>query len=399
MAEKGLRVLALAERELEEYKDQKREQVETELVFVGLVALQDPPKEEAKAALQIAKRAGVRPVMITGDNPITARAIASSINLFSSPHEDQQLVLTGAQLDELDSDQISAKIKDVQVFARVNPAHKSILVDAFQKAGYYVAMLGDGVNDAPSIKKANVGVAMGSGSDVTRSASDLVLLDDNYETLVHAIEEGRNILHRIRLFVAYLLSCNCAEIVVFIVAILFNLPMPLTAIMLLLMNVITDAAPALAMGKEPGDPDVMNQPPRGIDDPVINKPMWWNIGIMTVAACVAVMVSYKIGLQTDLATGRTMAYLTLCALEVFRGFTARSNQKSVFKLGFFSNKWMNYAVVFSMALTFATIYFGESIFRTVPLGLELLAIGLGLSLIGPVVEELSKPFIRKMAKK
>jgi P-type Ca2+ transporter type 2C len=398
MTSKGLRVIALAEKTLKNFhKDDARSEIEENLTLIGLIGLSDPAKTEIFETISLARKAGIRPIMITGDNPVTAKTIGAIIGLISKKEANSDhVVMTGAELDDAIEQNQTDKILKTSIFARVSPSHKSYLVDLFQESGFLVAMVGDGVNDAPSIKAAHVGVAMGMrGSDVTKSAADLVLLDDNYSTLVEAIKEGRYILHRIRLFVSYLLSCNFAEIAIFVVATLAGVPAPLSAIMLLLLNVVTDAAPAIAMSREPGDPTLMNHPPRRKNESVITKPMWLNIGSMTIVATIAVMWSYYIGLAYSVTTAQTMAFVTLSMLELFRAFTARSLDKSIFTLGLNNNPWIPRAVLFGTIVTLGVVYLGENIFKTTPLNSELLTYAFGLALVGPIVEEIIKTTVIK----
>jgi len=399
MAEKGLRVMGFADKELHQFNSKiKREKIEKGLSFIGLVGLSDPPKKETISAIKLTRQAGIKPVMVTGDNPLTAKSIALQIGLVQN--QTESYVLTGDELENLYSQKKFAQIRKANILARVTPKHKSLLVDVYEKSNLLVAMVGDGVNDAPSIKAAHVGVSMGKrGSEVTKSASDLILLDDNYATLVDAIKEGRYILNRIRLFVGYLLSCNLAEIGIFVVATIIGVPMPLSAIMLLLLNIVTDAAPAIAMSREPGDPQVMYKPPRNIDDPVISKLMWINIILMTIVATVIVTISYLIGLKHSLVIGQTMAFSAISFLELFRAYTARSLTQSVFKIGFFKNHWTTYSVIFGGLVTLIIIYFGGSVFGTSFLPVNLLLMTIILALSAPVVEELAKPFFGRVVRR
>lgn len=394
MASRGLRVLAFAQRVEHEYRrGAKRTAIESELSLIGLVGLSDPAKAEVPAAIAATKQAGIRPIMMTGDNPITAKTIALEVGLLSKEEAAKpDCVMTGEQIDQAVADHKFERIMQANVFARVSPAHKSILVDTFQNAGFLVAMVGDGVNDAPSIKAAHVGVAMGQrGSDVTKSAADLVLLDDNYSTLVDAIAEGRTILHRIRLFIGYLLSCNFAEIGIFVVATLIGVPMPLTAIMLLLINVVTDAAPAVALSREPTDPTLMSQPPRPTGESIITRPMWLNIALMTIATTAAVMAAYFIALRTGgVLMAETVAFVTLSGTELFRAFTARSLRKTIWQIGPFSNPWIPGAVLLSTTVTLVVVYLGSSLFGMTPLPASLLLTAAAFALIAPLVEEAFK---------
>ncbi len=262
MAGQALRVLGVAEREIVELPaDITPETIEEHLTFVGLVAMIDPARPEVKPAIEKAREAGIRTVMVTGDYPDTARAIAQQIGLL----RQNGRVVNGTELEQLSQTDLIALVDDVDVFARVSPEHKVRIVEAFRSRDYVVAMTGDGVNDAPALKRASIGVSMGiTGTDVSKETADMVLTDDNYVSIVSAVEQGRIIYSNIRKFVYFLLSCNLAEIAVIFLATIAGAPSPLTPIQLLWLNLLTDGAPALALGVEKGDPDVMNHPPRPV---------------------------------------------------------------------------------------------------------------------------------------
>ncbi|MBC7238830.1 MAG: cation-translocating P-type ATPase, partial [Chloroflexi bacterium] len=300
------------------------EEIERDLTFVGLVGMIDPPRPEVKPAMEVARRAGIRTMMITGDYAQTARAIAQQIGLIGP--EDP--VRSGSELQAMSDAELDAEVRRTLVYARVSPEHKLRIVEALQRNGDIVTMTGDGVNDAPALKKADIGVAMGiTGTDVAKEASDMVLTDDNYASIVAAVEQGRVIYSNIRKFVYFLLSCNIAEILIIFVAILANLSSPLTAIQLLWLNLITDGAPALALGVEKGDPDIMDRPPRPPKEPVINRPMWAGIVVQSIVDAAVVLAVYIIGLQRFgylEAIPHTMAFATLSLVELLRVFPVRS---------------------------------------------------------------------------
>jgi Ca2+-transporting ATPase len=345
------------------------EQVEAGLTFVGLIGMIDPPRAAVPEALTRARAAGIRTLMITGDYPTTARAIAEAIGLLRPGHT----VRSGAELDELDDAALADEVRRTDVYARVSPEHKVRIVTALKEAREIVAMTGDGVNDAPALKRADIGIAMGiTGTDVAKETADMVLTDDNYASIVAAVEQGRVIYANIRKFVFYLLSCNLAEIVVIFTATLAGWPSPLAPIQLLWLNLITDGAPALALGVERGDPDTMDQPPRPPAEPVIHRPMRLGIIVQTVAIAAVTLLAFGIGLQArpgDLPYAETMAFVTLSASELLRAFTARSERYSIFRIGVFSNRTMVYAVVSSLALLLTVVYlpFLQPFFGTVPL--------------------------------
>jgi Ca2+-transporting ATPase len=291
------------------------------------------------------------------------------------------------------------------VYARVSPEHKMRIVDALRANQEVVAMTGDGVNDAPAIKRADIGVAMGiTGTDVAKGTADMVLTDDNYASIVSAVEQGRVIYSNIRKFVYYLLSCNMAEIMVIFLATLLGWPIPLTAIQLLWLNLVTDGAPALALGTEPGDPDIMDLPPRPPSEPIINRHMQIGIVVQTIAITAVTLIAFAIGhiFEPEHAEfAQTMAFVTLSISELFRAYTARSEYYPLVKIGVFKNKIMNWAVLVSLLLIFVVIYipFLQPVFNTAPLGIaEWLEI-LPLVLIPSVAAEITKVFLRKQIQK
>ena len=395
MTEDALRVLGLAYRVVEEAPKAESVAVgvlEKDLVFVGLVGMIDPPRTEVKHAMEKAAHAGIRTIMITGDYPNSARAVALEIGLLRPGHA----VLTGAELDRMSDDILKNEIEQVDVFARVSPEHKMRIVDALQANGEVVAMTGDGVNDAPAIKRANIGVAMGiTGTDVAKETADMVLTDDNYVSIVDAVEQGRVIYSNIRKFVYYLLSCNIAEILIIFLGTLITKNSPLTAIQLLWLNLVTDGAPALALGTEKGDPDIMSQPPRPPKEPIINRFMQVGILTQTIAITSVSLAAYFIGLKwfpAHIEAAETMAFVTLSASELFRAFTSRSERYPLLKIGVFNNRNMNLAFISSMALLLGVVYIPglNTVFNTIPLGLQQWEIILPLLLVPSIVAELVK---------
>ncbi len=375
MTRDALRVLAVAYRLVDEIPDEVDNLtpgVEQNLIFAGLIGMIDPPRLEVKDALKKAMKAGIRTVMITGDYPNTARAIAESIGLL---HADQK-VLTGADLNEMKDEELQREINRTGVFARVSPEHKVRIVDALRKNGNVVAMTGDGVNDAPAIKLADIGVAMGiTGTDVAKETADMVLTDDNYASIVSAVEQGRVIYSNIRKFVYYLLSCNLAEIAIIFLATLRGVPSPLDAIQLLWLNLVTDGAPALALGTEKGDPDTMDVPPRPPEEPIINRTLQIGILTQTIFLTAVTLGAYFIGLEAhpeNITIAKTMAFVTLSAAELPLAFIVRSERYSLFKIGPFSNRVMNIGVLVSIVLLLAVVYipFMQPIFHTYPMTWE-----------------------------
>ncbi|NMC84115.1 MAG: cation-translocating P-type ATPase [Anaerolineaceae bacterium] len=409
MTKDALRVLGVAYRVAEVLPEEiSAAELEQDLIFVGLIGMIDPARTEVKPALQTAANAGIRTIMITGDYPNTARAIAENIGLLRPGHK----VMTGAQLNEMDDATLKNEVELTDVFARVSPEHKMRIVDALKANGEIVAMTGDGVNDAPAIKRADIGVSMGiTGTDVAKETADMVLTDDNYVSIVSAVEQGRIIYSNIRKFVYYLISCNLAEILIIFLPtalgrwLLPNLTpdqyAPLTAVQLLWLNLVTDGAPALALGTEKGDPDIMDQKPRPTKEPIINKEMWIGVVMQTIAITAVTLLAFWRGQMHDIRYAETMAFATLSLSELIRAFTSRSEHYPLFKIGVFSNKWMNLAVLASMVLIFAVIYipFFNPIFETEPLTLTEWRLVLPLLLIPSIVAELTKYFIRLAAKR
>ena len=422
MTQDALRVLGVAYRIEKEVPclngEIKTEELERDLVFVGLLGMIDPARTEVKLALEEARQAGIRTVMITGDYPNTARAIAEGIGLLRPGHK----VATGAELDRMDDKTLQRQIQHTDVFARVSPEHKMRIVNALQANNEVVAMTGDGVNDAPAIKRADIGVAMGiTGTDVAKETADMVLTDDNYASIVAAVEQGRIIYSNIRKFVFFLLSSNVAEIMIIFLATLAGLPAPLTAIQLLWLNLVTDGAPALALAMEKGDPDIMQQKPRSRNEPIINRSMGWGIVVQTITQTSAVLTAFGLGLYwhidqalptginpligliqhdwrgVDVQTAETMAFLTLSLCELFRAYTVRSERASLFTIGVFSNKYIQYAVGLSIGLLLlvSSVPFLQPIFNTHFLALNEWLIVVGLALIPAISEEITKFYLRR----
>ncbi|MEG6615196.1 calcium-transporting P-type ATPase, PMR1-type [Peptococcaceae bacterium 1198_IL3148] len=368
MADDALRVLAVAVRELPVNMDDFSEtNVERDLVFVGLAGMIDPPRPEALQAVLTCKRAGIKTVMITGDHQLTARAIGAELGLLGR----NGTVMTGVELDAIDDDELQRQAEQVAVYARVSPKHKLRIVRALKSNGHVVAMTGDGVNDAPAVKEADIGVAMGkTGTDVTKEASAMVLADDNFKTIVDAVEEGRGIYDNIRKFIRYLLSCNVGEVLVMFLAVLAGLPLPLVPIQILWMNLVTDGLPAMALGVDPADRDVMNRPPRHPQESVFSHGLAWRIlGSGTVIA-IGTLMAFCIGLfWGDEALARTMAFNTLVFFQLFYVFICRSEHHSLLEIGLFSNPFLLAAVAISTTLQLMVVYlpFLQPVFKTVPL--------------------------------
>ncbi|WP_371381378.1 cation-translocating P-type ATPase [Sporomusa aerivorans] len=372
MAARALRVLAVAYRDYSSKPDMTNAaDIENNLVFVGLLGMIDPPRLEAKAAVELCKGAGIRPVMITGDHPDTAYAIAKELGIVTNTKE----VLTGKDFDSLSPAALKQAVETASVFARVSPEHKVAIVETLRSNRHIVAMTGDGVNDAPALKKADIGVAMGiTGTDVTKETADMVVSDDNFATIVSAVEEGRVIYTNIKKFVYFLLSCNASEVLVIFFAILFGWPIPLLPIQLLWVNLVTDAFPALALGVEKKEPNVMRLKPRNPAEPLLGKNLKIMIGVQSAAIAVTVLGAFQYALTTynrDLDIARTFAFVTLITTQIICAYAARSEHYSSFTLGFFSNKFLNAGVLLSFALLLLSVYGPlHLVFKTIEPGVQ-----------------------------
>ncbi|WP_413125588.1 calcium-translocating P-type ATPase, PMCA-type [Enterococcus durans] len=398
MASNALRVLGVAYKDITEIPEELlSEDIENQLTFVGLVGMIDPPRQEVKEAVAQCYDAGIRPVMITGDHKLTAVAIAKELAIFRSG----DLAMTGVELDMMPQEVLEEEVAKYSVYARVSPEHKMRIVKAWQANGMVVAMTGDGVNDAPALKVADIGCAMGiTGTDVAKGAADMILTDDNFATIVHAVEQGRGIFSNIKKSIQYLLSCNIGEIITIFVATALNFhQMPLVAIQLLWLNLVTDSLPALALGMEPVEPGVMKQKPRDSRKSIFAASMIFYgvlVGVITLAA-------YWLGeyvlSNPNVADGtaNTMAFATLVFGELTRAFAVRSETRSIFSIGVFSNSAMNKAFLVSLALQLAVLFipFLQEIFKVQSLtGMEWLIVIL-LSLVPLIVSEITKAFRSK----
>jgi P-type Ca2+ transporter type 2C len=398
MASNALRVLAVACRPLAEIPASViPDTVEKDLVFLGLLGMIDPPRPEVIDALKLARGAGLKSIMVTGDYKDTAEAIARDIGLLTPGG----LVLSGAEIEKLSDEELAASADRLDVCCRVSPQHKTRIVEALKARGHVVAMTGDGVNDAPALKRANIGVAMGiTGTDVAKQTADMVLTDDNFSSIVAAIEQGRIIYSNIRKFVYFLLACNVGEILIIFASMLLGLPIPLRPVQLLWLNLVSDGAPALALGLEKGDPDIMKQPPRSPREPVINRDMAIGIGVVGVVDAIAILAVFYLALQRypgELVAAQSIAFVTLCSSELIRAFTARSEYHSVFSIGLFSNRWMVWAVGVSFLLVLMVVYVPvlRPFFDTVPLTAGDWLFMLPFFFASPIAMELLKVDFRK----
>jgi len=409
MSDEALRVLGAA------YKDTDRilapEEMERDLTIIGFVGMIDPPRLEVKDSIREAKMAGITPIMITGDHKNTAVAIARQLDIADSIEQS----ITGAEIDELSEDEFARRIGEIRVFARVSPEHKVKIVQSLKKQNNIVSMTGDGVNDAPSLKSADIGVAMGiTGTDVSKGAADMILTDDNFSTIVRAVREGRNIYDNIKKAVIFLLSCNLGEVVAILASVLFFLPVPLVATQILWVNLLTDTLPAMALGVDPGDKDIMKRKPRSPGESFFAHGAatrallgGFLIGTITLAGFAFGLYAegYSLGAQdipeASLAHGRTMAFIVLAASQLFYSLAKRSDQRSIFQIGLFSNRYLIGAILVGLLLQVIVVNVPAlaSAFNMKAISLADWGIALGLSLLPLVMNEIIKLFIRMRSRR
>jgi len=396
MAADGLRVLGFAMRTWEEMPEKiDVASVENDLVLIGLVGMMDPPREEAKEAVALCKKAGVRPVMITGDHPVTARTIAQRLGILD---DDATAVITGRELDKLSLEEFEERVDHIRVYARVAPEQKLKIVKALQDRGQFVAMTGDGVNDAPALKRADIGVAMGiTGTDVSKEASHMILLDDNFATIVKAVKWGRRIFDNIRKFIKYTMTSNAGEIWTIFLAPFFGLPIPLLPIHILWINLVTDGLPGLALAAEPAEKNVMDRPPRHPKESIfahgLGAQVIW-VGLLMGGTCI---FTQAWAITTGHGHWQTMVFTVLCLSQMGNVLALRSETESFFRQGLFTNKPLLGAVLLTFALQMATIYvpFLNPVFKTEPLTFSELGLSLALSSTVFIAVEIDK-LIRRM---
>ena len=399
LSAQALRVLAVATKDMEdEPYSCDAGVIERDLAFCGLIAMMDPPRPEVREAMGKCRSSGIRTVMITGDHKNTAVAIARELGLFVS----DSLALTGEDVDRLSDDELDRTVEKVAVYARVSPEHKLRSVRAWRRRGEIVAMTGDGVNDAPAVKEADIGVAMGiTGTDVTKEVSDMVITDDNFASIVAAVEEGRGIYDNIKKFIHYLLSCNSGEILVMFAASLLGFPVPLLPIQILWVNLVTDGLPALALGVDPVDPHIMERPPRKPDEPVVTRARAWIMMAQGafIAACSLSAFLFVLNVEKEgIVRARTAALAVLACSQLFHAFNCRSMKVSIFKLGVFSNPSLVLATGSSFLLQLSIIYvpFFQTIFKTQALSLLDLGVILAFSSLPLWAMELVKAVNRRV---
>ncbi|MFH1788049.1 MAG: cation-translocating P-type ATPase [Candidatus Altiarchaeota archaeon] len=405
LAKEAFRVLAVA------YKDSSikptPEDAEDGLVFLGLVAMKDPPREDAREAIEKCRNAGIKVIMITGDHTLTAVAVALEIGL--DVPEDK--VMTGRELSKITDEELDASVDETGIYARVNPEHKLRIITALQKKGHVVAMTGDGVNDAPALKKADIGVAMGiTGTDVSKEASDMVLTDDNFASIVAAVEEGRGIYDNIKKFFAFLISGNIGEVaIVFITSVWSAVPIALTATQILLINLVTDGLPALALGVDPFEPNAMKYPPRNRKEPLYRglKPFIVYYPLLMIAITLGIFYWVYDSALGNTAEAQTAAFLTVAFFEMYQAFAARSTRYPSTKIGLFKNKWLILAVASSLFICLALVYVPlnvpglglnvQEIMHLQPISVSLFLTIIALSSIGFIYLELAKHFSSRKA--
>lgn len=395
LAGEGLRTLGFAMRIWDTLPDTISTEVsEQNLVFIGMVGMMDPPRPEAAEAVAMCRSAGIHPVMITGDHPLTASIIAERVGI---KDPDGPPVMTGRELAQLSMDQLKERVEETQVYARVAPDQKLKIVNALQEKGHFVSMTGDGVNDAPALKRADIGVAMGiTGTDVSKEASHMILLDDNFATIVKAVREGRRIFDNIRKFIKYTMTSNVGEIFTIFLAPFFGLPIPLLPIHILWINLVTDGVPGLALTVEPGETDLMDRPPRNPKEGIFSNGLGIHILWVGLLMGAVSIVTQALFIQRSQATWQTMVFTVLCLSQMGNVLAIRSSKQSFFKQGFRSNLPLTGAVLLTFALQLTTIYvpYFNPIFKTTPLTITELIVTIFLSTIVFMAVEIEKWFRR-----
>ena len=387
----GLRVLAVCERDVDTVDISVDD--EKDYILLGLVAMQDPPREESAEAVRKCKTAGIRPIMITGDHLVTASAIARKIGIL----DDNGRAVEGREIENLSDEELDEFVSDVSVYARVSPEHKIRIVSAWQRKGYIVSMTGDGVNDAPALKQADIGVAMGiTGSEVAKDAASMVLTDDNFATIVKAIENGRNLYRNIQRAIQFLLSGNTAGILAVLYASFMALPVPFKAVHLLFINLLTDSLPAIALGVEPHSSDVMNEKPRPKNQSILTKKVLTNICVEGIVIGVMTMIAFYVGFLRNAEVASTMAFSTLCLSRLVHGFNCKSDKPVWFTKKMWNNKSMIGAFFVGFVLLNAVLLVPalQGIFAVAPLTIAELLTVYGLSLGTFVIVQILK-MIRK----
>jgi Ca2+-transporting ATPase len=369
------------------------------MVFIGMVGMMDPPRPEAAEAVEMCRSAGIRPVMITGDHPLTAATIAERVGILQP---ESNSVMTGRELGQLPLEEFKNRVEQIRVYARVAPEQKLKIVKALQNKGHFVAMTGDGVNDAPALKRADIGIAMGiTGTDVSKEASHMILLDDNFATIVKAVREGRRIFDNIRKFIKYTMTSNSGEIVTIFLAPFLGLPIPLLPIHILWINLVTDGVPGLALAAEPGERDIMTRPPRDPKESIFAKGLGAHIIWVGLLMGAVSIITQALFINKSQAHWQTMVFTVLCLSQMGHVLAVRSEQESFFRQGALSNKPLLGAVVLTFTLQMFTIYIPafNAIFKTVPLTANELFITFLLSAVVFLAVEIEKVFKRSKTAK
>jgi Ca2+-transporting ATPase len=390
MSENALRVLAVGYKVIDEVPDTPAsDELETDLVFMGLVGMIDPPRPEAKEAVALCRKAGIKPVMITGDHVVTASAIAREIGIL----KDGDRAITGAELDAMSDSELDACVEQVAVYARVSPENKIRIVKAWQRKGQVVSMTGDGVNDAPALKAADIGCAMGiTGTDVAKGAADMTLTDDNFATIVEAVREGRGIYANIRKVVGFLLGTNIGEVISVFLAMILWQKTPFLSMQLLWINLVTDSLPAIALGMEPVEADVMDRKPKPKNEGIFAHGLGVRVILQGAMFAILSLIGFRLGENATgtIEGGQTMAFMVLALSQTIHAFNMRS-EHSIFKIGMFTNRNLNLASLVSVALMLIVLFTPVGIaFGLVTLPLNMYLIALGLIFVPVVIMELSK---------
>jgi P-type Ca2+ transporter type 2C len=396
MASKGYRTLGYALRIFPQLPSSIRtEEIESSLTLIGIAGMIDPPREEAKPAVRECMNAGIRPVMITGDHKLTAKAIAKHLGIVST---NEDLIFSGPELQRMSDEEFNNNVENIRVYARVSPEQKLRIINALQTRNQFVAMTGDGVNDAPALKNADIGIAMGiNGTEVSKEASHMILLDDNFATIIKAVKHGRRIFDNILKFIKYIMTGNSGEIWTLFLAPFFGLPIPLLAIHILWINLITDGLPGLALASELEEPNIMNRPPRNPKENIFAGGMAWHILWVGLLMGLVTLGMQWYAINHSGSHWQTMAFTVLCFSQLGHVMAIRSDRASVFSLGLFSNRPMLFALAVTVSLQLAVIYmpFLNDVFHTEPLSLMEVAITLAASSIVFWAVEIEKVFKRK----
>ncbi len=395
MASKGYRTLGYAIRIFEKMPPELNpEKIETSLTFIGIAGMIDPPREEARNAVSECKTAGIKPVMITGDHLLTAKAIAQDLGILSS---EKELVLSGSELQKMDDGEFRSKVENIRVYARVDPEQKLKIISALQAKHHFVAMTGDGVNDAPALKNADIGIAMGiNGTEVSKEAAHMILLDDNFATIIVAVRHGRRIFDNILKFIKYIMTGNSGELWALFLAPLLGLPIPLLATHILWVNLVSDGLPGLALASEPSEANIMKRPPRAPNKSVFADGMGWHILVIGLLIGLVTIGLQAWAIRHEYDNWQTMTFTVLCFSQLGHVMAIRSTQRSTFTIGIFSNKPMIIALIVTVILQLTIIYvpFFNDVFKIKPLTLTELGITAAASAIVFWVVELEK-FVRR----